>query len=118
MRYDPEVMEVEMAYSYHELKGKTVAELRELAKDIQHDAVQGYSQLNKERLLPAICRALKIDMTEHHEAVGIDKAGIKAKMRQLKKQRDQALDAHDSTSLKAIRNQLHSLNHQIRAHLS
>ena len=107
-----------MAYTYHELKAKTVAELRELAKDIQDEAVQGYSQLNKERLLPAICRALKIDMTEHHEVVGIDKAGVKAKMRQLKAQRDQALEAHDKQSLKGIRRQLHALNHQIRAHLS
>jgi DNA-binding IclR family transcriptional regulator len=107
-----------MAYTYHELRQKTVAELREVAKDIQHEAVQGYSQMNKERLLPALCRALNIDMAEHHVVVGIDKAGIKAKIRQLKKQRDEALDAHDSSSLKGIRRQLHSLNHQIRTHLS
>jgi hypothetical protein len=107
-----------MAYTYPELKEKTVAELRELAKDIQHEAVQGYSQMHKERLLPAVCRALGIDMTEHHVAIGIDKAALKTKMRELKKARDQAVDAHDSTSLKSIRRQLHALNHQIRAHLS
>lgn len=107
-----------MAHTYHELKEKTVAELREIAKGIQHDAVQGYSQMNKDRLLPALCRALNIGMAEHHEAKGIDKAAIKAKMRELKKQRAEALDTHDSEALKSVRRHLHSLNHQIRSHLS
>jgi hypothetical protein len=107
-----------MAHTYHELKEKTVAELREIAKGIQHDAVQGYSQMNKDRLLPALCRALNIGMAEHHEAKGIDKAAIQAKMRELKKRRAEALETHDSESLKSVRRQLHSLNHQIRSHLS
>jgi DNA polymerase/3'-5' exonuclease PolX len=107
-----------MAHTYHDLKLKTVAELRELAKDLKHDAVQGYSQMNKEHLLPALCRALNIDMLEHHEAVGVDKGAIKAHMRQLKVERDRALEAHDHPSLKNIRRQLHALNRQIRAHLS
>jgi DNA-binding IclR family transcriptional regulator len=107
-----------MAPTYHDLKEKTVAELRELAKDLKHEAVQGYSQMNKERLLPRLCRALNVDMTEHHEVVGIDKAAVKAKMRELKNERDRALDAQDHKALKAIRRELHTLNHQIRAHLS
>ncbi len=107
-----------MAHTYHELKEKTVAELREIAKSIQHDAVQGYSQMNKDRLLPALCRALNVGMAEHHEAKGIDKAAIKSRMRELKKQRAAALESHDSESLKSIRRHLHSLNRQIRSHLS
>ena len=43
-----------MAYTYHDLKQKTVQELRDIAKDVQHDAVQGYSQMNKDHLLPAL----------------------------------------------------------------
>jgi DNA polymerase/3'-5' exonuclease PolX len=107
-----------MAHTYHELKLKTVAELRDLAKDLKHDAVQGYSQMNKDRLLPALCRALNIDMLEHHVAVGLDKGAVKAQMRQLKQDRQKALDAHDHPSLKNIRRQLHALNRQIRSHLS
>jgi hypothetical protein len=107
-----------MAHTYHDLKLKTVAELRELAKDLKHDAVQGYSQMNKDRLLPALCRALNIDMLEHHVAVGLDKVAVKAKMRQLKQDRQKALDTHDHPSLKNIRRQLHALNRQIRSHLS
>jgi len=45
-----------MAYTHNELKHKTVDELRDIAKDIEHDAVQGYTQLNKEHLVVAICQ--------------------------------------------------------------
>ena len=46
-----------MAFTFEELKHKTVVELREIAKGIEHDAVQGYTQMNKEHLLPALCKA-------------------------------------------------------------
>jgi Rho termination factor, N-terminal domain len=107
-----------VAYTYEELKAKTVAELRDIAKDIKHDAVQGASQMNKDHLLSAICTALGIDMHVHHSVQGIDKAGIKAKMRELKTQRSAALDAHDSVQLKSLRRQIHRLNRQIRGHMS
>jgi hypothetical protein len=106
-----------VAYTYHDLKAKTVAELREIAKGTQHDAVTGYSQMNKERLLPALCRALNVDMAEHHVAMGIDKPAIKAKMRELKQQRDRAFAEHDRRMLHSIRRQMHALNHQIRSHM-
>ena len=107
-----------MAYTFHELKGKTIAELREIAKDVHHDAVQGYSQMNKDHLLPALCKSLGIDVHEHHEVTGIDKPAIKARIRNLKKQRDAALEAHDHTTLKSVRRQIHRLNRQIRAHVA
>jgi hypothetical protein len=108
-----------MAYTYHELKVKTIQELREIAKGVENqDAVQGYSQLNKEHLLPALCKALGIDTREHHEVTGIDKPAIKAKMHELRAKRAQALEAHDHDALKIVRRQLHRLNRQIRAHVS
>jgi DNA-binding IclR family transcriptional regulator len=106
-----------MAYTYHELKEKTVQELRAIATDVKHDAVQGFSQMNKEHLLPALCKALDIDMHEHHVVRGIDKPAIKSKMRELKKKRDAALEARDHSALKSVRRQIHGLNRQIRAHL-
>jgi DNA-binding IclR family transcriptional regulator len=105
-------------YSYHDLKLKTIQELRDIAKDVQHDAVQGFSQMNKEHLLPALCKALGIEAHEHHDVQGIDKPAIKAKMRALKKQRDTALEAHDHDNVKSIRRQIHRLNRQIRGHMS
>jgi uncharacterized protein YpiB (UPF0302 family) len=106
-----------MTMTYEELKGKTLAELRELAQNIVHDAVRGYSQMNKERLLPALCEALGIERREHHLVVGIDKAGIKMKIRELKRQRDEALEAADHGRLHDVRRQIHHLNHQIRSHV-
>jgi hypothetical protein len=108
-----------MAYTYHDLKAKTIQELREIAKGVENqDAVQGYSQLNKEHLLPALCKALGIDTHEHHAVTGIDKPAIKAKMGELRKQRAAALEAHDHVALKNVRRQLHRLNRQIRAHVA
>src|SRR5947207_4745610 len=108
-----------MAYTYHDLKAKTIQELRDIAKDVENqDAVQGYSQLNKDHLLPALCKALGIDTREHHAVSGIDKPGVKAKMRELRTSRAQALEAHDHEALKSVRRQLHRLNRQIRAHVS
>ena len=107
-----------MAHTYHELKQMTVAQLRDMAKDLNHEAVQGYSQMNKDHLLPALCRALNIDTLEHHTATGVNKPSIKAQMRQLKNEREKALTAHDHVLLKSIRRQMHALNRQIRSHMS
>jgi len=106
-----------MAYTHQELKKKTVVELRDIAKGVQHDAVQGYTQLNKEHLIVALCTALQIPMHEHHDVAGIDKAALKAKMRAMKKERDAAIEAHDSGKLKTVRRQIHHLNRQIREHM-
>jgi DNA-binding IclR family transcriptional regulator len=102
-----------MAYTHHELKHKTLAELRDIAKDIEHEAVQGYTQLNKEHLVVALCQALNIDMYEHHQVVGIDKAAIKSRIQQLKERRNTALAAHDHAQLKAVRRRIHRLKRQI-----
>jgi hypothetical protein len=108
-----------MAYTYHDLKVKTIQELRDIAKGVENqDAVQGHSQMNKDHLLPALCKALGIDTHEHHGVVGIDKPAIKAQMRQLKKDRAAALEAHDGEKLKALRRHIHRLNRQIRAHVA
>jgi DNA-binding IclR family transcriptional regulator len=106
-----------MAFTYHELKAKNITQLRDIAKDLQHEAVQGYTQLNKEHLLVAVCTALNVPLHEHHEAAGIDKAAIKAKMRALKKDREAAVAAGDHEKLKAVRRSLHGLNRQIKKHL-
>jgi hypothetical protein len=105
-----------MAYTYEQLRSKTVVELRDIAQGISHEAVRGYSQMNKEHLLPALCTALGIDTHEHHAVVGIDKAGIKAKIRELKRQRDAAIEASDPGQLKVVRRHIHHLNHRLRSH--
>ena len=101
-----------MEYTFEQLKHKTVAELREIAKGIEHEAVQGYTQLNKDHLIVAISKALGIKH-EHHDVVGVDKAAIKSRIKELKKTRDEALAAHDHTQLKTVRRTLHRLKRQI-----
>ena len=107
-----------MALTYHDLKSKTLAELREVAKGLDQEAVHGFSQMNKDHLLPLICKVMGIDTFEHHTATGIDKPKLKARIRELKKKRDEALQAHDHVLLKNLRREMHHLTHDIRKHLS
>jgi len=106
-----------MAYTFHDLKSKTVAQLRELAKTSDDEALKGASQMNKDHLLPVLCKALGIDMHEHHKVVGIDKPALKAKMKTLKTQRAEALSKHDHDLLRNVRRQIHRINRDIRRHL-
>jgi hypothetical protein len=102
-----------MAYTFDNLRHKTVAQLRDIAAGVNHDALQGYTQLNKDHLLKALCTALNIDMHDHHEVKGINKSEIKAQIRELKQKRDTALAAHDHEQLKAVRRRVHYLKRQI-----
>jgi hypothetical protein len=99
-------------YTFEQLKHKTVAELREIAKGSEHEALQGYTQLNKEHLIVAIAKALGIQH-EHHDVVGVDKAAIKAQIKELKKKREEALNAHDHGQLKVVRRTIHRLKRRI-----
>jgi hypothetical protein len=105
-----------MAHTYEELSHLTVAELREIAATVDHEAVQGATQMNKEHLLPALCKALGIETHAHHQAVGIDKPAIKSKIRQLKGQRDEAIKAGDHARVRRVRRRVHRLKRRIRQH--
>ena len=100
-----------MAYTFEELKHKTLAELRDIAKNSEPE-VQGYTQMNKEHLVVALAKTLGIQH-EHHEVIGIDKASIKQRIRQLKTQREAALEAHDHAQLKVVRRTIHRLKRRI-----
>ena len=103
-----------MEYTYTELRKKTVAQLREIAEGIEHEAVEGFSQLNKDQLLEAVCTALGLETRRKKVVVGIDKTAIKADIKALKVEREAALEAHDSKQLKKIRRKIRSLKRTIR----
>ena len=103
-----------MAHTYEDLRKKTLAELRDLAKDLKHDAVQGFSQMNKDHLLPALCTALGIDAHVHHAAHGEAKQAARARLKELRRLRETALAAHDHQALRVIRREYHHLNHGLR----
>ena len=102
-----------VAHTYPELKNKTLVQLKEIAAEIS-PAVAGYTQMNKDHLLEAICKALAIDMHIHLEVKGIDKSAVKLKIREWKKKRDQALTAGDHKALKLARDHIRSYKHQLR----
>jgi DNA-binding IclR family transcriptional regulator len=102
-----------MSYTFEELRHTRVVDLREIAKDIEHDALRGYSTMHKEELVNALCTALGIEAHVHHEVVGIDKTRVKARIRDLKAQRDAALQAKDRVQLKRLRRKIHRLKRRI-----
>ncbi len=105
-----------MSHTFEELSGKTVAELREIAKEIEHEAVKGYSSMHKEDLLKGVCIALGLEDHVHHDVVGVDKSAIKSKIKALKVERQAALEAHDHAKLKLMRRKIHRLKRNLRRH--
>lgn len=103
-----------MPHTYDELRKMTLADLRSVAKELQHEDVQGYTQMNKEHLLPAVCRALGLEAHEHHAAGGEAKLATRARLHELRTLRAQAIEAHDHDRLKSIRREYHHLNHTLR----
>jgi len=98
--------------TFEQLRHKNLADLREMAKGSGNEIVQGYTQMNKEHLVVALAKALGIQH-EHHSAVGIDKSSIKARIRELKTQREAALASHDRAQLKVVRRSIHRLKRRI-----
>ncbi len=103
-----------MPHTYEELHAMTVVQLRALADGIDHEAVKGHSTMHKEKLLPAICVALGIEAHAHHSVVGIDKARMKAQIRELKGKKGEALANGDRKGFKEILHQIHQLKKTIR----
>lgn len=104
-----------MAYTYEQLSKMAVAELRQIADGIEHEAVKGHSTMHKEKLLPALCVALGIEAHQHHHLVGkINKTKIKQEIRVLKVQRVAAIQAHDGNKLFEVREAIRKLKRQLR----
>jgi len=103
-----------MALTYDELKKMSAAELKGVAEGIDHDAVHGYSTMHKEDLVKAICTALDIEAHEHHQVVGIDKGAVKKRIRELKMERDKALEENNKSELKRLRRKIHTLKRKLR----
>lgn len=99
-------------YTYEQLKEMMVAQLREIAKDINDKSLEGYSTMHKEQLLPALCKVLGIHT--HHAAVGAEKSRIKTMIRKFKDQRDAAASARDDAKLATIYRHIHALKHKLR----
>ncbi len=103
-----------MAYTYDQLNIMTVAQLRDIAKGIEHEAVHGFSTMHKDKLLHALCIAMGIEGHKHHEARGLDKSQVKLQIRALKKKRDAALTAKQTDEYRSILREIHHLKNRLR----
>ena len=103
-----------MEYTWEQLHKMKVSELREIAEPLDHPELQGYSTMHKEVLVPALCHALGIEDHAHHEVVGVANTKIKQQIRELKKERDAALEAKDKDKLKKTRREIHHLKNKLR----
>ena len=103
-----------MEYTWEDLRKTPVKKLREIAEGLgEHEELHGYLTMHKEDLVPALCHVLGIEDHAHHEIVGVDKASIKARIKKLKVQRDEALAAGDSVQLKRLRRKIHRLKREL-----
>ena len=103
-----------MPYSYDQLSKMTVADLRKIADTMPNEELKGHSIMHKDKLLPLLCHALGIEAHAHHELKGINKSQVKMEIRALKKERDAALQNHDSTKLHEVREKIHHLKRRLR----
>ncbi len=106
-----------MAHTFKELKHMNVAQLREIADSLEGHPIQGFTQMNKDHLLNAICETLNIDMFVHHHVEGIDKTRIKQEIRKFKKQRDELLLAKNRKELPMVRKNIKRLKKELRRHM-
>ena len=101
---------------YHELEKMTVAKLREMAKE--YPELTGATAMKKEDLISTIAEKLGIETVESGKAAavagGADRTDIKAQIRELKKQRAEALKDKSREQLRVTRKQLHRLRRKLR----
>ncbi|MEJ2481759.1 MAG: hypothetical protein P8049_01160 [Gemmatimonadota bacterium] len=103
-----------MDHTWEDLHKMPVKKLREIAEELgDHAELHGFLTMHKEQLVPALCHALGVEDHPHHEVVGVDKKSIKAQIRALKEQRDEALASKDPVELKRIRRRIHNLKRKL-----
>ncbi len=97
---------------WHELQKHKVDELRAMMKEHLPE-VTGVTAMKKEQLIELLAEKLGIERP-HKVVTGIDKSAVKARIRELKKLREEALAAGDRESLVRHRRAIHHLKRQLR----
>jgi len=103
-----------MAYTFEQLNSMTVAELRQIADGIENEAVKGHVTMHKEKLVPAICKALGLEAHAHHLSKDSHKGIMKLEIRKLKQKRTEATAQKNYVELKNIRQRIHNLKGKLR----
>ncbi|MBN1945836.1 MAG: hypothetical protein JW797_09170 [Bradymonadales bacterium] len=101
----------ESTWDWHKLQKQKVDNLRDIAKDIP--GVAGVTAMKKEELIEVVADHFGVQRPRR-VITGIRKEEIKREIRDLKKERDKALEAHDSVELKRIRRSIHKKKRTLR----
>ena len=98
---------------YHDIQKTRVTDLRVMAKEHLPD-VKGLSGLKKEDLVNMLAEKLGIEQPHKHVAAGMGKRVIKAKIRELKKERVAAMEAGQVEDLRRVRKEIHRRKRRLR----
>jgi hypothetical protein len=100
--------------NWKDLEKMTVLKLREEA--LKFPQIEGVHGKNKEQLMDEIATALGIEKPHAHftETIVHTKSDLKAKINELKADRDKLVQAHDHKKLHDLRREIHEIKHQIR----
>ena len=98
---------------YHDLQKTRVADLREMVKERMPE-VEGVIGKKKDELVDLLAEHLGIEKPHKHVAAGLGKRRIKARIRELKVQRQAALEAGDHAELKKQRRLIHREKRKLR----
>lgn len=96
---------------WHELEKMKVDDLRALAKEKL--SLEGVTGLHKDDLVAKLAEAFGIPRP-HKVVEGAEKGDLKARIRELKRQREQALGARDQSELARVRREIHRLKGRLR----
>ncbi len=107
-------MTEEQKAELHRLEKLTVTKLREEAKEKYHDQIKGVHGMNKGLLIKALCEQEGIPYEEekHKVAVGLDRAGFKQKINQLKLHLQEAGKSKQERSI--LRKKVRHLKRKLR----
>jgi hypothetical protein len=99
---------------WKDLEKMTVLKLREEA--LKFPQIEGVHGKNKEQLMDEIATVLGIEKphVRFTETIVHTKSDLKAKIDELKVERDKLLQAHDHKRLHDVRREMHELKHEIR----
>ena len=104
---------------YHALEKMTVVQLREEAK--KHD-FKGVTGMKKDELIAALAEKLDLEKPavrpkkkgKKSGAAPLDRAALKAKIAELRGERDKARADNDGKKIEVLRRRLHSLKRRMR----
>ena len=103
-----------MTHTYEALKKKTIAELREIAKDIEHEAVQGYTRLEQGTPAAGRLQGARNRLARPPRGGARREGGRQGEDARNQRQEGHGCRERRSRAAAPARRQYHRLNHTLR----